>query len=168
MNQYSELLYYLKELGESELFVNTVTKGNPQEMDLETSNVFPIFHIDIVSGSFTNTQTVNFNVSLACLSERDINKEIDGDKFWSNDNEVDNHNETLAVLNRVWGKLYKDFNNNNITASENPVLEKVTFAKGNILDGWEMTFDVEMPNTTIKLCGTLENPLLNSTLNTTL
>lgn len=152
MNQYTEILYYLKSLGESDPFINTVTKGSPDKLDLETSNIYPLFHIDVSSASFTNTKTITFNVSLACLDQRDINPEVNADKFWSNDNEVDNHNETLASLNRIWSKLYLDVSEKDMTASENPPLDKVDYSGSNILDGWQMTFELEVPNTTINLC----------------
>lgn len=45
-----------------------------------------------------------------------------------------------------------DFEKTNIPASENPTLEIVTFDRANILDGWILTFQVEIPNTTINLC----------------
>lgn len=150
MNQYTEVLYYIKSLGESDVFVNTITKG--QEIDLNKGNIFPLLNIDINTGSFTNGQTIIFNIELSCLDIRDINKEIVDDKFWSNDNEVDNHNSTLATLNRLWLIMKRDFNENNITASENPPLQKITFSDKNLLDGWSLTFDLEIPNTTISLC----------------
>ena len=150
MNQYTEVLYYIKSLGESDVFVNTITKG--QEIDLNKGNIFPLLNIDINTGSFTNGQTIIFNIELSCLDIRDINKEIVDDKFWLQDNEVDNHNSTLATLNRLWLIMKRDFNENNITASENPPLQKITFSDKNLLDGWSLTFDLEIPNTTISLC----------------
>jgi len=60
--------------------------------------------------------------------------------------------KTLAILNRMWLKMYTDFEKANITASENPTLEIQTFERSNLLDGWIMTFQVEVPNTTISLC----------------
>jgi hypothetical protein len=151
MNHYSELLYYIKSLVEQDSYINTITKGEVN-LDVNKENIFPLFNIAILSGSFTNGQTINFNVELTCLDIRDINKEIINDKFWEQDNEVDNHNETLACLNRVWLKMYRDFEQRNITASENPSLEIGTLEGKNLLDGWVLTFDVEMPNTTISLC----------------
>ena len=152
MNHYSQLLYYLKNLGEADPFVNTITQGDFDKLDLNKSNIFPLLHINITGAGFTNGSTVTFSIQIGCFDIRDINKEIVTDKFWLQDNEVDNLNETLAVLNRLWGKMYKDFEDNNITANENPSLEPVTEAYTNLLDGWIMTFDVEMPNTTINLC----------------
>jgi len=150
LNQYSELLIYLKQLGENDVYINTVTKGENIELDKMT--VFPSLHIDINSGTFPSSGTIQFTVELSCWAIRDINKEVNDDKFWQNDNEVDNLNETLASLNRIWRIMNRDFNNNNITASDAPTLDAITFSKKNLLDGWVMTFDVEMPNTTIALC----------------
>jgi hypothetical protein len=123
-----------------------------QQIDINKENIFPLFNIAILSGSFTNGQTVNFNVELSCLDIRDINKEIVNDKFWEQDNEVDNHNETLACLNRMWTNMYRDFTDNFITASENPTLEPMVFADKNLLDGWIIDFTIEVPNTTLNLC----------------
>jgi hypothetical protein len=58
----------------------------------------------------------------------------------------------LAVLNRVWNKTYIDFENQNITASENPAFELGSMEGHKLLDGGVLTFDVELPNTTINLC----------------
>jgi hypothetical protein len=152
MNQYTELLQYLKSIAQSDDFVNTITRGEFEKVDLDKSNIFPLVHINITSAGFTNGQTINFNVQVGCFDLRDVNKEIREDKFWEQDNEVDNLNETLAVLNRMWLRMYRDFEDNNITASENPSLEVVTFDNKNLLDGWILTFDVEVPNTTLNLC----------------
>ena len=152
MNQYSQLLYFLKQLAEEHPFVNTVTKGLAANIDLEKANIFPLVHITIDEASFVNGQTLRFNVTLECLSERNLNKKVVTDKFWRQDNEVDNHNETLAVLNFMWTSIFRDWNENNMTTSDEPTLNKIEFEKGNILDGWSMSFQVEVPNTALTLC----------------
>lgn len=152
MNHYTTLLYYIKQLAESDEFVHTVTRGKMDDVDLEKQNIYPLLHIDVLDGTFSNGQTVNFNVEIACLDIRDINNEVKEDKFWKQDNEVDNHNLTHAILNRLWTSMHRDFADNNITASENPALEKITFGSGNLLDGWLLGFEVEMPNQELNLC----------------
>ena len=151
LNQYTQLLIFIKSLGENDDYINTITKGG-DNIDLNKIDIYPLLNIDVLTGGFSNGQTINFEVSLQCLDIRDINKEVTSDRFWEQDNEVDNHNETLAALNRIWGLMYKNFCDNNITSSENPSFEKITFASKNLLDGWDLTFTVEMPNTTIDLC----------------
>ena len=81
-----------------------------------------------------------------------INKEVVSDKFWDNDNSVDNHNATLASLSAVWTKMNREFVKNNITASDNPTINQIDFAGANLYDGWTMSFDVEMPIYEVSLC----------------
>ena len=148
MNQLTELYSYIKQLAEADSQVNKVTK----KQDLAKESIFPLVNVIIESGGFTNGSTVNFNVELSCFDIRNISKEIQTDDFWGNDNEVDNHNLAIAVLNRLWNKMYIDFEENNITASENPAFELGSFEAPKLLDGARLTFSVEVPNTTINLC----------------
>ena len=148
MNQLTELYRYIKQLAEADSQVNKVTK----RQDLAKETIFPLVNVIIESGGFTNGSTVNFNVELSCFDIRNISKEIQTDDFWGNDNEVDNHNLAIAVLNRLWNKMYRDFEENNITASENPSFELGSFEAPKLLDGARLTFAVEVPNTIINLC----------------
>jgi hypothetical protein len=152
LNQYSELLYYIKKLGEEDVFIKTITQGDTTEINLDKGNIFTLLHINIESGGFTNGSTILFDVLLQCMSLRDLSNEARDNKFEGNDNEIDNHNETLASLNRIWSIMYRDFEDNNITASENPTLTKRTFEGTDLYDGWDLTFQVEVPNTTLNLC----------------
>jgi len=151
MNQYTQVLNYLNQLA-VEAGANTVTKDAPSDIDLQKENIYPLVNISMANGSFTNGQTINFNVLIEAFTIRDINKEVVNDKFYGNDNEVDNHNEMLAIINRMWTSMYRDFEDNLITASENPSFEKVTLDGLNMLDGWELTFAIEVPNIELNLC----------------
>ncbi|MCP4482951.1 MAG: hypothetical protein GY823_00045 [Flavobacteriaceae bacterium] len=79
-------------------------------------------------------------------------KEVNADKYYGNDNEIDNHNATISVLNNIWVKMHRDFARNNITSSDNPSLEQITFSDKNLLDGWSINFSVEMPTNGVDLC----------------
>ena len=152
MNQYSLLLNYLKDLAYQDSLVTMVTQGEFQNIDLDKAGLFPLVHIAIASGSFTNAQTVIFDIQLGALNIRTINKQIDMDKFWHNDNCVDNINEMIAILNRMWTKMYNDFEDVNITSSENPTFELLFEERSNILDGAILSFQVEMPNDILTIC----------------
>ena len=156
MNQYSQLLNYIKQLGESDSFVNTVVQGDISDAFLDKGEIYPLLHIDTRNGSFSNGQTIIFNVELTCVQQRDTNKEIVNDRFYKNDNEIDNFNETLSVLNRIWTIMYKDFCDQNITASENPSITKIEDSYTDRLDGWQLVFDVELPNTEINICNDIQ------------
>lgn len=148
LNQYSQLYATLKEIAESNPMVNTVTKGEIEKLDLDKNNIFPLVHIHIGNAQFVGGgRVIEFEVFVACLTERDINKEVITDKYWGQDNEADNHNETLAMLNQMWTTIYRRWDEaSEISTDEDATLEKVTYAKGNILDGWEMSFNIQVEN----------------------
>lgn len=150
MNGYSELLRYIKQIGQP--LVNTITQGNFEDLDLDKKNIFSLLHVQINGASFPSDSVTQFNVQIGCFDIRDNNKAINNDKYYDNDNEIDNLNATLAVLNRIWLLMIRDFEENNITASETPSLEQFTESRKNLLDGWIMTFTVQAPNVTINLC----------------
>ena len=156
MNHYSELINYIKQIAEQNNFVNTVVHGDIKDAFLDKVEIYPLLHIAIDAGSFTNGNTIIFNVQITCVQQRDTNKEIVNDRFYKNDNEIDNYNETLYVLNRIWTIMYKDFCDKNIIASENPSVQKIEDAFTDRLDGWQLDFEVELPNTTINICN--DNP----------
>ena len=152
MNSYSQLLKYLKKLGDEDVFINTVTQGDFEDIDINKKNIFPLEHISIGNASFPSYSVIRYDVQLGVFDIRDINKEINTDKFNDNDNEQDNLNETLSSINRMWLKMSKDFEDNNITASDNPSLEIQTFTRKNLIDGWIMTFQIDVPNIILSLC----------------
>jgi hypothetical protein len=48
--------------------------------------------------------------------------------------------------------MYTDFEQNNITSSENPAFELGSFEGAKLVDGARLTFIVEVPNTELSLC----------------
>ena len=62
MNHYSELLEYIKSVAEGGDYINTVTQG--EEAETDKGLIFPLLHISIDNGSFSNGQTVIFDVVL--------------------------------------------------------------------------------------------------------
>lgn len=151
MNQYSELLIYLKELMQSDPLVNTVTKGDFSDLDLNKMDIAPIAHIYVTNPNFNNLQAITFDVELTVVDILDTNKEVNEDKFWENNNETDVLNTTLAVINRAYGILLRDFQDKGFTAVQNAVAEQVQANRDDMI-GWRLPFEVMMPNDTISLC----------------
>ena len=154
MNAYSELLRYIKKLSEEDSYITTVLARVTDDFDWEKANIFPIMNMSVLTGVITSTSTVMFNVELTCVDKRIINKDDVNDKFWSNDNEVDNHNSTLNSLTTLWVKMNRDFARNNITASNRPDINQIEFNGMNLADGWTLSFSVEMPIEEVDLCNT--------------
>tara|TARA_R110000796_G_scaffold8669_1_gene28233 strand:- start:404 stop:877 length:474 start_codon:yes stop_codon:yes gene_type:complete len=152
LNHYSELLNYVKGLAEQDEFVNTVTQGNMANVDFDKMNVFNLVHVDVLTAGFSNGQMITFDLEILSAQVRNSNKNDVGDKFNKQDNEIDNMNETLAVLNRMWFKMIQDFESRNIIVEGDASLNQVTEWNTNLLDGWLMTFTISLPNTAISLC----------------
>ena len=153
MGYFSSILNKIEEIAEADNMVNTVAMGDLSDIDLEKKNIYPLVHIDVEGASFTNGQTLNLSLVIACVNERDTNKhEEDTDKIYSNDNFVDNLDVCMDILNRIWKRFYRDFTGENLTANENPSLDPIKYDEKNVLDGWELRLDVEVPDTDLSLC----------------
>jgi hypothetical protein len=150
-NHYSELLRFIKSKVDADGYVNTITKGIHANVDLDKGNIMPIMNVEIFDAGLPNNG-VSFTVELTCLDIRDLNKKINIDKFLLNDNEIDNHTETFAALNRIASKMQKDFDGTDIVMEIPSAIEKMAEWGLNNLDGWSLTAIVTMPNTTINLC----------------
>lgn len=150
MNHYTQLIQEIENVSSN--LVNTISQGNFEEIDLSKSSIFPLLHIFVSGGRFNNGQTIELDVQLACFQQRKNFNTDNQDKIYGQDNRVDNMNETLAILNTVWNLLINDFDANFITASENPDLDPVENGYSNGLDGWILSFTLEMPNEKLSLC----------------
>lgn len=153
MGYFSTIVNKIVEIAENDSLVNTIALGEVEDMDLEEKNIYPLVHIDVEGGSFSNGQTLTLNLIVTVVSIRDMNKhEPDNDKVYSNDNYCDNMNTCLTILNRIWKTFYKDFTGENLTANENPPFTAIEYDNKNILDGWSLNVDIEIPDTDINLC----------------
>jgi hypothetical protein len=166
MNHYTRLLNKIVEVAEVDPNINTITDGAFTEMDWNKVTEFPLLHIQINGGNFSSEQTVTFNVQIGCFNKRNhtnigqtgvkwYDKILDifrGKRVEYSDNRNDNMNECLNTLNRIWLVLKRNWDDSNITASENPNFEPDMEMPINTLDGYVLTFEVEIPNLTISLC----------------
>ena len=102
----------LKDTLLAEPFVNTVTFGSLDDVDLNKQTIFPLSHI-IVNNTTVGTKTLTFNISILSMDIVDISKDEVEDIFVGNDNEKDVLNTQLAlqtiVINTLQrGDLYTD------------------------------------------------------------
>jgi len=152
MNIYSKLLQTIKTIAEQDSSVNTVTNNGRIDLDINKTDLFPIVDVFVTGATFPSDAVIRLTIELVCVDLRDINNEVTSDKFWNQDNEVDNLGETLMVINRIWKKLYKDFEDTNVTASESPALVPIEGDGKDVYDGWSITFDVDVPSVEMSLC----------------
>ena len=127
----------LKDTLIAEPFVNTVTFGSLDDVDLNKQTIFPLSHI-IVNNTTVGTKTLTFNISILSMDIVDISKDEVTDIFVGNDNEQDVLNTQLALQTRVIntlqrGDLYTDLYQVQGDVSCEPFVDRFE----NKLAGWE-------------------------------
>ena len=136
----------LKDTLIAEPFVNTVTFGSLDDVDLNKQTIFPLSHIT-VNNTTVGTKTLTFNISILSMDIVDISKDEVTDVFAGNDNEQDVLNTQLALQTRVIntlqrGDLYTDLYQVQGDVSCEPFVDRFE----NKLAGWAATFDVVVQN----------------------
>jgi len=136
----------IKDALNAEPFVNTVSYGSLDDVDLNKQTIFPLSHI-IVNNCNVVSNTMTFNISILAMDIVDESKDEVTDIFVGNDNEQDVLNTQLEVLNRVVvllqrGDLYTDLFQIEGTIGCEPFVDRFE----NKLAGWAATFDVLVKN----------------------
>ena len=136
----------LKDTLIAEPFVNTVTFGSLDDVDLSKQSIFPLAHL-IVNSTSVSTKTLRFNISILAMDIVDISKEKTDDVFLGNDNEQDVFNTQLALITRIVNKLqrgdlYTDLYQVEGEVSCEPFVDRFE----NKLAGWVATFDILVQN----------------------
>ena len=146
MKGFYNLTDKLKDTLIAEPFVNTVTFGSLDDVDLNKQTIFPLSHI-IVNNTTVGTKTLTFNVTILSMDIVDISKDEVTDIFVGNDNEQDVLNTQLALQTRVInilqrGDLYTDLYQVQGDVTCEPFVDRFE----NKLAGWAATFDVVVQN----------------------
>lgn len=146
MKSFYDLTDKIKDTLKAEPFVNTVTYGSLDDIDLNKQTIFPLSHI-IVNSAAINTSTVSFNISVLSMDIVDESKLETTDDFVGNNNEQDVLNTQLAVQNRLLallqrGNLYSDKFQVEGEVTCEPFVDRFE----NKLAGWAATFDVIVQN----------------------
>jgi len=145
MTGFYDLTDKIKDTLQAEPFVNTVTYGSLDDIDLNKQTIFPLSHI-IVNSATVGTQTMRFSISVLSMDVVDESKNA-ADNFVGNDKEQDVLNTQLAVQNRLLallqrGELYTDKYQVEGEVTCEPFVDRFE----NKLAGWAATFDVLIPN----------------------
>lgn len=155
MRGFYELTTAIKDYLEANNHINTVALKDLDEVDLNKRTIFPLAHINVGSASFPDN-IIRFDITVSCMDIVDIVKTNVKDKttpFFGNDNKQDILNTMLTVVNGLnlslkKGTLSDDLYQLNGEASAEPFEDKFE----NLLTGWSITFQVDIPNNEISIC----------------
>ena len=146
MKSFYDLTDKIKDTLKAEPFVNTVTYGSLDDIDLNKQTIFPLSHI-IVNNAVVNTNIVTYNVSVLCMDIVDESKLETTDEFVGNNNEQDVLNTQLAIQNRLLSLLQRgDLYADKFQVEGDVTCEPFVDRFENKLAGWVSTFDVLVPN----------------------
>ena len=136
----------IKTLLEAEPFVNTVTFGSIDDVDLDKQSIFPLSHV-IVNNAVVGTKTTSFSISILAMDLVDMSNDEVTDVFVGNDNEQDVLNTQLALLTRVINELQRgDSYTDKYQIQADVTCEPFVDRFENKLAGWTATFDVVVIN----------------------
>lgn len=151
LNHYTELLAYVKQLALKDPLVKSVTQGDFDTLDLKKGQERNLVHIDVTGWNMPNGSTVVMTGQIGAFADRVTYSKDDVDNFYRNSNEVDNLNETQAILNRIVSVMYSDFEDQRINMTLGATAQ-LYYNAATDLDGWILDFSIEMPNTVLSLC----------------
>lgn len=130
----------------AEPFVNTVSFGGIDDVDLNKQNIYPLSHV-MVNNVTVQEKTLLFNMSILAMDIVDVSNDETTNIFVGNDNEQDVLNTQLAILTRIAtilkrGDLYVDKYQLQGDMNCEPFVDRFE----NKLAGWTGTFDVVIQN----------------------
>lgn len=145
---YYDIINILNDQLSADDFVNTVTRGDIFDIDLNKQTIFPLSHI-MVNNVTKENNILRVNMTIMCMDVVDISK-TESDILRGNDNEDDVLNTQLAVALRAMEVFQRGDNTKSWMLDGNPVFEPFTERFENYLAGWACTFDLLVPNTMTK------------------
>lgn len=139
MQGYYNIIKTIKDQLQLDDFVNTVTDGSIDEVDLDKQTIYPLSHIMVTNGTYSGN-IWTFSLSVICMDLVDISKD-------NTDNEDDVLNTQLAVINRLLellnrGSLYTE----KYQLNGSPSVEPFTDRFENKVAGWTCSFDINIQN----------------------
>jgi hypothetical protein len=154
MREFYNVTDKLKETLRSYEGISTVTFGDITQVDLKRQSIFPLAHIVVNSADLLGN-VINFNFSILFLdlvdeSDQDLNKQEE--PFYGINNLQDVYNSLLAQANH----LDQDLRRGDLFAERYTVttgsLEATQDHLENVLAGWVMNINIEVPNNKISVC----------------
>lgn len=142
MKAYYDITTTLKDALLEDAFVNTVSKGSRNKIDIVKQTIFPLSHMN-VENIIQEGAVLRFSMSIELLDIVDISNEQTNDVFSWNDNQDDVFNTQLAVGVRLMDRIRRgDLWDGEHQLDGEPNYEEIDNEYENGLSGWRLTFDI--------------------------
>lgn len=146
MNSLLIALIYLKELFELDTRVTTVIEGEGEEIDTYKTNQYPLVNLSIGTTTL-GIGEVRHQFVAHVLTQRSFSKVASEDRFYKNDNKLENLDLTSDILIKAITNVKIRSNDSDIWLGNEPTLEAIKFDFLNTLDGYSCTFELVVTNT---------------------
>jgi hypothetical protein len=144
MQGYYDITQTLKDALLEDDFVNTVTKGKLDALDISKQTMFPVSHLYIPNVA-TEDAILRFSIEIMLLDIEDITSDEATDIFIGNSNADDIHNTQLGVGLRLIERLRRgDLFTDEYRLEEDTYgnFEDISVEFENGLTGWRLSFDM--------------------------
>lgn len=142
-NNYYKLVEKFKTLLEGIKVVNSVIYARTEEKDVYKNTKFPLVHINPTTTPYRNRHVSTFTFEVGAFNQR-----IDGegkDKF-SDNNIIDNHNTTYAILNEFLSELEANLDMEVYEIENVSSFRPMYLSDTNGLDGWVVLVTITVAN----------------------
>lgn len=152
MNGYFKATELLKNILQSYPTNVTVRTGRFNEMDLDKKTIYPLVYITQSLRSYVSSQMNSYTFEIGILIDRDNSRSVIEEKFYDNDNEIDNFNDSDNILNYLITTLRLQNNEDNFELLSVTDAQPLFLSKHNLLDGWFLTLTLSNPNDILNIC----------------
>lgn len=134
--------------------INTVTFGDIMEVDLSKQTIFPLSHVNVNEVTFDDYKmTFSLNVIVMDIVDEDKDDKQDKTKpHLGLDNKQDILNTMLTVINGLQSSLRRGgMETNDYELNETATASLFEDRFENLLTGWSMVINIEVPNNEMAL-----------------
>lgn len=134
--------------------INTVTFGDIMEVDLSKQTIFPLSHVNVNDVTFDEFK-MTFSMNIIVMDIVDEDKDDKQDKTKPHlglDNKQDILNSMLTVINGLQSSLRRGgMETNDYELNETATASLFEDRFENLLTGWSMVINIEVPNNDMAL-----------------
>ena len=129
--------------------INTVSYGDIFDVDLSKQTIFPLAHITVNDVTFED-HFMRFAINVICMDvvdEFEESRQERSNTIYGSDNRQDILNSMLSVVNGLQSALRRGkMKENDYEINESPTATQFEDRFENLLCGWSMVLNVEIPN----------------------
>jgi hypothetical protein len=144
-NNYYTIVQTIRDTFEENPLVNNIIYARQPNSNLFKNTITPLVHISPIPSSWSNEAANSFSFEIGVMIQRVNDNRDNESKFEGNDNLIDAHNTSYAIINEFLTVMSKD-NNNQIYMETVSDIQPIFLEGSNGLDGFVFNGTFKMMN----------------------